>query len=474
MQVKATILISMFVFMFLVHSVNSQGILITGPEKSTTIYAGQTNTIDILIKNNMGVKDTFYFSLWGGPSVWTDTDKAWVNLNASETSNIVLKIKPPRDAETGTQLLQFSVVSLDSGITESKDIYLDVVRGSDIFIYDIELEKQKFKPGETITIKPTLSNLNKKNVLEVSVSTQILKDDLIVQKFDDYIKIEPKSSNKLSYNFEVKNTNEPGEYEVKVVARNTLNKILDERKTTFEIETIRDNIHKEKETDNNILYVDVTITIINDENIPEKNFYVTETLPLIFKYFFYPNIEPALQEEKDNRVIYKWLIHELRPDEAITIKYQLRFTNMVITACVMIIIVVWAIWLFFRPMIKKNYIGSLIGQQEITITLNLKNKGRKTLNNIIVKDIVPPIAKVVKKFESLEPKISRKPKGTLLTWGIKQLRPKEERVITYKIKPVIEITGGLKLPKAHFTFETKKGRRSRIPSKTITVRGKVK
>jgi len=473
MKVKIIVLISMLVFMFLLNLVNSQGILITGPEKSTTIYAGQTNSISILVKNNRGVKDTFYFSLWGGPSVWTTTDVPWVNLDVGETVDITLKIEPPRDAETGTHLLTFSVLSLNSDVTESMDIYLDVLRGSDIFIYDIELEKQTFKPGDTITMKPTLTNLNKKNPLEVSVITEILKDNLIVEKFGESITIEPKSTKKLTYSFKVKNTNEPGDYEIKVIAKNELNKILDERKTTFKIETIK-KIDEEKETKNSILYSDVIIRITNNGNYVEKNIEIIESMPAISKNFFYPEIEPVSQEEKENRIVYKWLINELKPGQTIIIKYQLRFTSIVITACILIIAVAWIVWLFFRPIINKNYIGFLAEKQEITISLNLKNKGRKTLNNLIVKDIVPPLASVVKKFETLEPKVVRKSKGTELTWKIKQLKPKEERVLTYKVKPVIEISGGLRLPKAFFTFETKKGKKKRILSKTITVVGKVK
>jgi hypothetical protein len=277
----------------------------------------------------------------------------------------------------------------------------------------------------------------------------------------------------LTYSFKVKNTNEPGDYEIKVVARNVLNKILDERKTTFKIESIH-KIDEQKETKNSILYSDVVIRVTNNGNYPEKNFYVTESMPVISKNFFYPEIEPVSEEEKENRIIYKWLIDELEPGQIITIKYQLRFTNIAITACVIIIAIVWIVWLFFRPIIKKNYIGVLAEKQEITISLNLKNKGRKTLNNLIVKDTVPPLASVVKKFETLEPKVVRRPRGTELIWKIKQLKPKEERVITYKIKPVIEITGGLRLPKAFFTFETKKGKKKRILSKTITLVGKVK
>ena len=474
MKVKTTVIILLLVFTSLViFSVDAQDILITVPEKSTTIYAGQTNTINILVKNNRGVKDTFYFSLWGGPSVWTTTNKPWVNLDAGGTTDIILKIEPPRDAEIGTQLLSFSVLSLNSDITESREVYLDIVRGSDIFIYDIELEKQTFRPGDTIIIKPTLSNLNKNVALEVLVSTQILKNNNLIQKFDESIKIEPRSSKKLTYSFGIKNTNEPGEYEIKVIARNTLNKILDERKTTFNIETIH-KIDEEKETKNSILYNDVIIRITNNGNYPEKNFYVTESMPSISKNFFYPEIEPTSQEEKENRIIYKWLISELKPGQTIIIQYQLRFTNVVIVACILIIAMVWAVWLFYRPILKKNYIGFLAGNQEVTVSLNLKNKGRKMLNNVMVKDIVPPLATVIKKFETLEPKIARAPAGTQLTWEIKQLKPKEERVITYKIRPVIEIPGGFKLPKAFFTFETKNGKKKKILSKTITIVGKVK
>jgi len=473
MKIKTIIFISILVFILLLISVHAEDILITSPEKSTTVYAGQTNTLVILVKNNRGVKDTFYFSLWGGPSVWSSSDVPWVNLASGETTDITLKIEPPRDAETGTHVLTFSVLSLNSDVTESKEIYLDVLRGSDIFITDIELEKQTFKPGDTIIMGPTLTNLNKKNTLEVSVITEILKDDLIVQKFGESITIEPRSTKKLTYSFEIKKTNEPGDYQIKVVAKNALNKILDERKTTFNIETVH-KVDEEKETKNSILYSDIIIRITNNGNYVEKNFYVTESMPAISKNFFYPEIEPVSEEEKENRIIYKWLIDELKPSQIITIKYQLRFTNVAITACILIIAVVWIVWLFFKPIIKKDYIGFLAEKQETTISLTLKNKGRKTLNNLIVKDIVPPLASVVKKFETLKPKIVRKTKGTELSWNIKQLNPKEERIITYKIKPVIEITGGFKLPKAFFTFETKKGKKKRILSKTITIIGKVK
>ena len=79
------------------------------------------------------------------------------------------------------------------------------------------------------------------------------------------------------------------------------------------------------------------------------------------------------------------------------------------------------------------------------------------MSNLVVRDFVPAIATVVKKFDTLAPKIKRKAMGTELTWRIKQLKPKEERILTYRIKPVIEFIGKLKLPKAYLIYKTKSG-----------------
>ncbi len=302
---------------------------------------------------------------------------------------------------------------------------------------------------------------------------KILKDNKIVQKFEDTLSMKPQSTETLSHDFDLKITNPSGEYEVEVVLKNKLNKILDEQSITFNVEAIHE-IDEEKKIENSILYSTVTITITNNGNVVESDFYVTESLPIISKNFFYPEIEPTYEEEKDNRIVYKWLIRDLKPTERRVITYQLRFTNVVLISCLLIIVVVWVVWLFFRPTIRKSYMGLLARANEISISLYLKNKSRKTLHNITVVDSVPPLAAVVKKFDTLVPKIKTKATGTELTWKIKELKPKEERVLTYKIKPVIDIIGKLKLPKAHLIYKTKKGKRRRVLSKTMTIMGKVK
>ncbi len=465
---SVTILFTMF---FLISSVNAGDIDIITPEKTITAYAGRTNQLQILIKNNRNVRDTFYFSAW--PTYWISFNKYFLSLGAGEVANITLTLEPPRDAELGTIIYSFTVKSVDYNISSSKDLYFMILRTTNVFFSELKINKQLFKPGGTVKIEPVITNIDKKETLNVYLTTRVLKDNKIVQNFEDPISVKPQSTETLSYDFNLRITNPPGEYDVEAVLKNTLNKIIDEESTTFNVEAIH-KMDEEKKTENSILYSTVTISITNNGNAVESDFYVTESLPMISKNFFYPEIEPTLEEEKENRIIYKWSIRELKPTETRVITYQLRFTNVVLISCLLIIIVVWVVWLFFRPTIRKSYMGILARENEISISLSMKNKSRKTLNNVKVVDTVPPLAKVVKKFDTLAPRIKTKETGTELTWKIKQLKPKEERVLTYKIKPVIDVIGKFKLPKAHLIYKAKKGKRRRVLSKTMTIKGKVK
>jgi len=446
----------------------AEEIEILAPEKPTTVYAGETNTLEVLVKSNRDVEDTFYFSIW--PTYWIDIKKYWTTLDPEEMATVIINVKPPRDAEEGTHELTFTAKSGDISISEN--IYITIERPTHIFVTEIKINKQTLKPDDTLLIQPVISNIDKKETMEVFVTTKISKDDLLFERFYDTLIIRPESTHTLSYVFNIKNTLPPGNYEINTVIRNNLNKILDERTVDFKIEPVH-MIDEDKKSENSILYSTITIKVTNNGNVVEA-FYVTETLPVISKNFFYPEVEPVSEEEKDNRIVYKWLIQDFKPAETMVIRYQLRFASVVLVSCILIIAIIWVLLLFYKPTLRKKYIGSLGLGRELTVSLHLKNRGRKVLNNITVTDFVPPLAQVIKKFDTLVPTIKRRVRGTEITWKIKQLNPREERVLTYKVKPVIDIVGKLKLPKAHMIYKTKKGKRRRVLSKKITVMGKVK
>jgi hypothetical protein len=81
---------------------------------------------------------------------------------------------------------------------------------------------------------------------------------------------------------------------------------------------------------------------------------------------------------------------------------------------------------------------------------------------------------VVKEFDTLKPEVKVTQTGTTLIWKIDKLRPKEDRVLTYRIKPVMNLEGKVKLPKAYFSYKLGKIVISRVAEKIVFFSKKVK
>jgi hypothetical protein len=470
LKIKLSFFILIFVLLTFI-SVNASEVEIIIPEKATTVYAGQLSEIQILIKNIGNTKDTFYYSIY--PTYWVSLSKYWDSLDAGEVTSLFMTIETPKDVEEGIIVFKINVRSVDTNYSKYQDVYFDLKRLTNVYISDLRIDKESLNPEEKLTIQPVITSIEKAYPVDVFITTKIMKNNSAIQIFDDLIKMKPKSSETLSHEFYIKMSYAPGDYNIVFTLKDKFNKTLDERTIDFKIKPFH-KVDKYKETKNSLLYSSVTIIVTNNGNTPEHNVYVSESLPEISSKFFYPEIEPESEEIKDNRVVYQWVINELNPGETQTIKYQLRFVNVVIIAVILLAVIVWIIWLLFRPKLTKSYMGLFGKEEEMTISLQVKNKGRKMVDKVIVKDFVPAIAQVVAKFATLTPVLKRKTNGTELIWIIKQLKPKDERVITYKIKPVIDVVGEFKLPKAHLMYETKRGRKYRILSKTVTVTGKIK
>jgi hypothetical protein len=466
--------LSFFILIFILLSltiVTASEVEIITPEKTTTVYAGQLTEIQILIKNTGNTKDTFYYSIW--PTYWVALSKYWDGLDAGEVTSLFMTIETPKDVEEGIIVFKINVRSVDTNYSKYQDVYFDLKRLTNVYLSDLIIDKESLNPEEKLTIQPVITSIEKAYPVDVFITTKVMKGESTVQSFDDSIKIKTKSSETLIHDFYVKMSYAPGDYVIESILKDKFNKTLDEKTVHFNIKPVH-KVEVYREIKTNLLYSSATLIVTNNGNVPEYNYPINQSLPEILSKFFYPEIEPSSEEIKDNRVVYSWKINELNPGETQTIKYQLRFVYVVIISIVLLIAIIWIIWLLFRPKLTKNYMGLFGKEEEMTISLQVKNKGRRMMDKVIVKDFVPAIAQVIAKFDTLTPVLKRKATGTELTWIVKQLKPKDERVITYKIKPVIDVVGEFKLPKAHLMYETKKGRKYRILSKIVTVTGKIK
>lgn len=444
---------------------------ITVPSTIQTIYTLEKTTIDVTIKNTGANKDTFYISVW--PSSWISLEKYFVILNGGQSETVKLTIEPPIDSDVGNVVFTVSVRSIDTGLSASKEMVLNIRRRTGTYISDIKLNQELVKPGDTLSIQPMLVNLDKTQSKHVIVSTKILKDKTSVYSFENEVLLEPDKTKTLTLPFVVYNKYVYGIYTIDVLMTDQFGQPIHKKSTSFGIQKF-DDIKSEKSVENGFLHRVITINITNKGNTPDSSYVVTESMPRISKYFFDPDIEPVSEDIKDNRVVYTWIVSGLDPDESQIIRYQFRYSNIVILSGVLFLILIIVASYYYKPTLMKKYSGMLVQEKETIVTLHIKNNSAREIHNVIVKDHVPPVAVVVKEFDTLAPEIRRTQRGTDLIWKIDKLKSKEERILTYRIKPVIDVEGRFKLPKAHFTYKSGKNIIDKVAEKIIIRVKKIK
>jgi hypothetical protein len=82
---------------------------------------------------------------------------------------------------------------------------------------------------------------------------------------------------------------------------------------------------------------------------------------------------------------------------------------------------------------------------------------------------VSPLAQVLhEEIESTKPVIRRLEQGTELIWKLGEMKPREERILQYKVRSLVH--GSLKMPGAHLKFTAGKGEKKiKLSSNGITL-----
>jgi len=122
------------------------------------------------------------------------------------------------------------------------------------------------------------------------------------------------------------------------------------------------------------------------------------------------------------------------------------------------------------PKVEKKFKERVVKKEKfITITLHVKNRFIKTIEDVVIEDFVPPLLALLDYFESLRPKIKTTRSGIKLVWNLGSLKPGEERILVYRVKPRVEIIGKLKLPKAVMRYKGITGKKKEVVSKSVEI-----
>jgi len=442
-----------------------------------TINTTETKYVELNITNNQDVEDSFSLTVWPH-SEWAgitpNLEKYKISkLSAGETATSKLYFSVAAGADEIITTFLVSVNSITNPeVSLSEDVIIRVVRKTEIYISKLILDKYYLsEQGECIEITTTISNFGLESG-PYRLQTSIKKGPLTIEQFEDYIeKVPAKSTEDVTNRYCFDKYAIATTYYIESNLRTGLNKFVDIRTTSLIINEKPNLVYKKSVTYTPFAQKK-TIKVRNEGNIVEENFYVSEAVSDFISKFFYPEQDPVVSEIVDGKVTYKWLIHSLEPGEETEIKFEIRFFSIWFSGLILIILVFFAFTNVYRPKIKKNvtFIGPLKRGKEISVLLEIRNSTIDEIKNITVNDTIPSIAQIVERFDTIKPAISKAETGTALTWKIKSLQPLEERVLTYRIKPVVDIIGSMRLPSAIMSYLNKRKQKKSISSKSVEIK----
>jgi hypothetical protein len=204
-------------------------------------------------------------------------------------------------------------------------------------------------------------------------------------------------------------------------------------------------------------------TIINKGNAEATGTWETKVTNI---EQFFLNAEPIVEiEHTDDEVILNW-DYVIPVDEQVIVSYTINYYPLAIAGGVIIFaLTILGLYYMTRYKLVKTILHKKNGY--IGVQLSIKNKTNKKQKNVVVEDYVPIPLMISREFGTMSPTAIRKKKDKLvLMWKFDELQPREERMLSYKMKSKLKVEGQIVIPPA--TIIQKDGK------KTIDIVSKVK
>ncbi|MBI2545319.1 MAG: hypothetical protein HYW22_01825 [Candidatus Aenigmarchaeota archaeon] len=461
-----------FMLGFLVStSIANAAIQVTIPS-NVVVYTGETTDINVKITNT-GSQDTFSLNVFPPQleKVSASADSFLITLNGNSETVVKVHFTVAIDTDPVSRSFVITAKSVSNPtITDTQNIVLQITRKTPVYVRDMSLDNYNLNPGGNVTVNADVFNLDDTNSAQYFLKVTVAKNGDVIKTFNRQVdSIPPRSTYRFSDMLTLDKYASPGTYTVNADIRDVSNNLKYSTSTTFSVNTVTqpstEYIHKS--TGFNIVTSYVTMTIKNDGNVILPGFELTDSIPNFAQILFSPSIEPSSKQSVDGREVYSWGVPALQPGEQYTVSYSFALWRV----WIVLIVIGAGVYLFYKslatPVIQKGmrHIGTITRGKEVMILIEVRNKALHEIKDVEVVDVVPHIAKVIESFETLKPKISKAPHGTLVRWNLGNLKPREERVVTYKIKSLVDVSGPLNLPPAEILYTDRGQNRRSIASK---------
>ncbi len=395
--------------------------------------ATQTDYITLKINNQLP-EDWFSIGLIGSEK-WVQAETSLLRVPGFGSGEMRIVVQPPKDVVPRLVPYQYFLkirrIGTDSVL--EKSLLLKVKQITNAIIKDFKLSCTECV--DSIDISGTAYNVGSDSI-----------DLSMVFKVGDQIKTVPLGFVNIYGHKDFQTTIslngwKPDEYGVEAKLIDVNGKEMYSESGSFKIPVI-ENIVYDKDVSSTIFGSFITVTATNKGNsVADAD--LKSVAPKAW-YSVYSGPSPTGMAIGGS---YYWTV-SLNPNENRKISYSEVYWPTYAIILIAIAIIILAYWQSSAFTFTKNVMSGRILKpgKEVSISLNLKNKN-KEIDKAIVKDVVPSGFSVVSKFETVKPIIRKIGSGIELNWKVSKLKPDEERVFHYTIKPNDTI-GEKRLPSA--------------------------
>ncbi len=431
--------------------INAGAVVITADPISGTTVVEKTVNYQITVTNERGDPDKFILTVFGEHLEWASLQSYYFQLEPHKSKKIGLNFYPLEEGKYEYRVQVRSISSegvvMDIHDTVTLDLTVYPLIDPDITSFSADVIGDELKMNLGLTAK---------KVNEVEINFVITDDGNNKVKFLSVTR-QMKGEGEVSETISLEDLNS-GYYSVEV----TLGGSGASRIATFYVSPVH-NIVTSKKTVSNPLTKEVTITISNQGNTID-DYSVEENLPA--NQYVTLVDDPSTQYLQENDVVFQWQLTGLQVGETVEVKYFVDYWKHGAGWAVVVFAIIGLLGLGVvktrTPSIRKRYMRKRDGH---VVVLDVRGSLTKELRNVLVKDSVSPLGRVLHEFEGPKPVVRESEAGTELIWRLGDIKPRSEIYLTYKIRPLIEAQ--LKMPRAYLTYRTDDEKKINVYSKQL-------
>ncbi len=409
--------------------------------------------------NNNARQQRVDFAVDGIKLSWIALSEAYYDFT-NVSRDVIFYICPQIGTPTATYNFVFNAKGRVSNYTASEPFAIYVIDRPYLEIRDIATTKEAYKLGEPVDFTVNVRNLGLSDAKKIMLLVEVEGINAPEKMRLEIPLIEANRGSSASGKFEFDRYRAHGDYIITASIIDDIGDVLYKKTKTVNIEE-KSELKQETLVKNSALSKTVTLKGANIGN--KKDTVTLQSSGLSFLALYAFEKQPDSISYSMGTKIFKWNC-ELAPGESCSVSYRVEYWLLVVTilAALGILYVVYNI--IEQPEIKKKVIK--VHEREHTVHITIKNRSRKPLHEVHVVDIVPEIVSIVPNSfsPSIKPTAKGKKGGHELTWTFAKLEPKEERVISYKIRPLVMLMGNVRLPKARIYAVDALGKKYRAES----------